>query len=313
MKFLETGLEANNQWYRYLGLILASFIGGQFLGLIPFLIIALTKGLGSGHVGDLENPTDLSGYGIDTTTTLVILMIPFLVSIIFYVVFFKTIHKRSWITSINGTGKIRWKRFFFGFLSWGGIGMVLFIISYLISPSDYTIQFDISKWVPLLLIALLIIPFQASYEELLFRGYLAQGVAAITKNRWVAILIPSILFALVHGANPEIEKYGFWIMMPVYFTLGITYAIISVLDDGIEIAMGAHTVNNIFSAVVVNYEGGALVTDAAFLQKKLDPEMELIALIIISALFCFALTKKFNWDWSVFRKKVVAPTPDDSE
>ena len=36
-------------------------------------------------------------------------------------------------------------------------------------------------------------------------------------------------------------------MMPQYIFMGFIFGLISVFDDGIECAMGAHTANNIFN------------------------------------------------------------------
>ena len=312
MHFLESVQNVkNNQWYKYLAIILITLVGGQILGVIPLAVFTVFKGLESGEMSNMEDGIDLSVYGVSHTVTLVLILIPFLVSFRFYVRFFKAIHKRSWLTSINGRTKIRWKRFFLGVGVWGFLSLLLFLISYSLHPEDFVLQFDIEKWVPLLVVSLLFIPIQTTYEELLFRGYLAQGVGSIFKHRLLVILLPSIGFALLHAFNPEIEKYGFWIMMPQYFTIGATYAIIAVLDDGIEIAMGAHAINNVFSAVMLNYEGGALLTDAAFLQKDLNPQSELIGLLIISALLCWLLGRYLKWDWSILFKKIDRAETED--
>ena len=305
MHFLESVQNSKyNQWYKYLAIILLTLVGGQLLGVIPLAAFTIYKGVETGEMNSMENGIDLSMFGVSHTVTLVFILIPFLVSFLFYVLFFKTIHRRSWLTSINGTKSIRWKRFFLGVGVWGLLSLLLFLLSYFLNPEDFVVQFDIKKWVPLLVVSVLFIPIQTTYEELLFRGYLAQGVGSIFRNRILVILLPSIGFALLHAFNPEIEKYGFWIMMPQYFTIGATYAIISVLDDGIEIAMGAHAINNVFAAVMLNYEGGALMTDAAFLQKDLNPSSELIGLLIISALLCWVLGRFLKWDWSILFKKI---------
>ena len=303
MKFLESakGID-HNQGYRYLAIVLITLIGGQLLGAIPLIILIVVKGAAS---GSLENGIlDLTSYGVNSTTTLFLMMIPFIVSFIFYVLFFKPIHKRSWITTVNGTHAIRWNRFFLGFGLWGSFMLILSILSYLINPENFEVQFQIEKWIPLLLVSLIVIPLQTSYEELLFRGYLSQGVGSLTGNRWLVLIVPSVFFALMHSFNPEIEKYGFWITMPQYFVIGLTYTLISLLDDGIEIALGAHAVNNIFSATLANYEGGVISTDSILVEKNINPEESLIGLIISSAVFCFILSKKLKWNWSILKEKI---------
>ena len=87
----------------------------------------------------------------------------------------------------------------------------------------------------------------------------------------------------------------------------------SVLDDGIELAIGAHAINNIFSSVILNYEGGALTTDAAFLQKNLNPEGELVGLIIVSAVICVVMGKLLKWDWGILSRRIQPIPPNDDE
>ena len=105
------------------------------------------------------------------------------------------------------------------------------------------------------------IPIQAASEEFFFRGYLAQGVASWTHSRWWTLVVPSVLFGLMHTANPEVTEYGFWVMMPQYILLGAMFGLAALLDDGIEVAMGAHAVNNLLGAVLTTYKGAALQTD----------------------------------------------------
>ena len=53
-----------------------------------------------------------------------------------------------------------------------------------------------------LLVVLLLTPLQAAGEEYAFRGYLTQAFGAVFGRRWVAVLLPALLFALAHG-SPE--------------------------------------------------------------------------------------------------------------
>jgi uncharacterized protein len=41
-------------------------------------------------------------------------------------------------------------------------------------------------------------------------------------------------------------------MMPQYVFFGIVFAVLTMIDDGIEIAIGAHAANNIFLSVLTS-------------------------------------------------------------
>ncbi len=129
-------------------------------------------------------------------------------------------------------------------------------------------------------VSVLFIPFQAAFEEVLFRGYLMQGFAALIKNRWFPVIMTSIFFGLMHGFNPEIKEFGFFTMMPQYITFGIIFGIITIMDDGIEAAMGAHTANNIFLCILVTNPSSALQTHALFEQLNIHPWTEFAALLL---------------------------------
>ena len=58
------------------------------------------------------------------------------------------------------------------------------------------------------IIASLLIPFQSALEEWIFRGYLMQGFATMTRSRLLSLFLTSVIFGSLHILNPEIEKLG---------------------------------------------------------------------------------------------------------
>jgi membrane protease YdiL (CAAX protease family) len=175
----------------------------------------------------------------------------------------------------------------------------------LLVPNNFQIQFNPASFFVLVAISLLLIPFQTTYEELFFRGYLAQGVAAWTRNRWMVLIIPSFIFGLLHVFNPEVKEFGFWLTMPQYWLFGLFFGLVSILDDGIELAMGVHAANNIFASVMVTHSSSVLQTDALFSQQKVNPLHETLSFILIGIVFIFLLSRKYNWNFGVMRMTVV--------
>jgi membrane protease YdiL (CAAX protease family) len=304
MNFFEQAFAGKNNWWRYLIVILVSFVGGQLLGSIPLWLVISIKTLMTDTMSNPTSFTDFEAYGINSTLGLALLLFPFVLSFILMILLFKPMHNRAFKTAVSGNTSIRWNRLLFGFVLWAIIAGVGLIIDYSINGDKFELQFDLAAWLPLIFVSLLIIPLQAGYEELLFRGYLAQGVGLITKNRLAAIILPSVLFALMHAANPEIEKYGFWVMMPQYFTMGLIFALISVWDDGIELAIGAHAANNAFISIFVVTDGAVFQTDALLKMNEVDPMKEYYSLIIGGIVFIGILFWKYNWKASDILKKV---------
>ena len=257
-----------------------------------------------------ENMADLSVFGIDQNLGLFLMMLPFLASLIFLFYLFKPLHSRNFKSLFNGSGNIRWNRFFISATIWVLFSAIYLFLDYKLNPGTYTNNFNMGTFIILCIISFLLIPFQASYEEILFRGYLAQGIGVRTKSRILVILIPSVLFGLMHSLNPEVDSYGFWIVMPQYIFFGLLFGIISVMDDGIELAMGAHTANNIFMSIFITSKSSVLQTPAMFLQEKVDPVKDLFVLMIMGFLFIGFLSILFKWDFRILRAKIV-PDPSD--
>lgn len=310
MKHLERALDGQNQFWKYLLNTVGVFIGAQTIGAIPLMAIIAVKVFQSGGsiTPNTANAADVSMYGISQNLAFALMMLPFAVSLIVTILLFKPLHKRSLSEVINGTKQIRWKRYFTAFGVWLAITTIYLAIDYILFPGVYKLQFDASKFIPLLLLSLILIPIQASYEELLFRGYTTQGIAAGTKNRWLAIIIPTLLFALMHSFNPEVKEYGFWVAMPQYVFFGLLFGFITIMDDGIELAMGAHTANNLFLCLFITNKSSALQTPAVFEQTTINPNKETIVLVIIGSVAALIFSLIYKWNFTVLNKKVEPQT-----
>lgn len=77
-----------------------------------------------------------------------------------------------------------------------------------------------------------------------------QGLGFYTKSRAVPFLISSILFGLMHAANPEVETLGN-ITMVYYIGTGFFLGILTLMDNGLELALGFHAANNLIGALLV--------------------------------------------------------------
>ena len=132
-----------------------------------------------------------------------------------------------------------------------------------------------------------------------------QGFAVLARNRWIPLIMTSILFGLMHIMNPEVSEFGFGAMMPQYILFGLIFGLITILDDGIEAAMGAHTANNVFLCIMVTNESSALQTPALYQQIEINPWADLISMFFMGMLVIFILGIIFKWKGlSVLLKKL---------
>ena len=146
------------------------------------------------------------------------------------------------------------------------------------------------------LISIFILPIQTTFEEIFFRGYLFQGFGVLFKKGWLSVLMTSVLFGLMHGSNPEVEKLGM-ILLVFYILNGMFLGLVVLMDDGLELSMGYHAINNIFAALIVTNNWQAFHTDAFFIDNS-APEFGLeniLTLVIIQPLLLFIFSKKYKW------------------
>lgn len=173
--------------------------------------------------------------------------------------------------------------------------IIIELMSYFMDPSVYTFRFNLGSFLPLLAIALLILPIQTSFEELFFRGYLMQALGQVVNKKWFALILTSVLFGLMHIANPEVTKFGTGIMMSYYIGIGLVLGIITVMDNSLELALGVHAATNIFGAIFVTFDGSALQTDALFKTSVINVELMLPVTFVVSAVFIFICSRKYGW------------------
>jgi hypothetical protein len=298
MNHLESTFAGKNSFWRYIVMFAVILIVSNTIGAVPLLIATLIKSASNPAVFSqlAANPNDLSVIGLSQNTGFVMMLFPFIAGLIAFILLIKPLNNRTLRITINGSGGIRWNRFFISGTVWLILSALYLMLYLKLDPSNFSINNKTSSLILISIVSVLFIPFQAAFEEVLFRGYLMQGFAALVKNRWFPVIITSILFGLMHGFNPEIKEFGFFTMMPQYITFGLIFGIITILDDGIEAAMGAHTANNIFLCIMVTNRSSALQTHALFEQFNIYPWTEILALVIIGIIFVLILKIIFKWD-----------------
>jgi len=296
----ESGLA---EFVRYsITLILVVF--GYFLGQIPFLLVVSAQimerdgDLSASAVEDFAANVDFASIGLDANTGLVLILLSFVVGLLALWMCIAVIHKRPLKSLITPFQNIRWSRVGFGFGVWFVLIAVLEILSYFISPETYQFQLEWKTWLPLVAIALLIMPMQTSFEELLFRGYLMQGFGLASNSRLFALVLTSVLFGAMHLANPEIQEFGLWLMMPYYIGMGLFLGILTLMDDSLELALGIHASNNIFGAAFVTFTGSALQTDAVFRVTEVNTTFMIPVFYVLATAFIYLCARKYGWtEW----------------
>ena len=273
----------------YLAVFLLVFFG-YLIGQFPLFFIVGGENLDAFQ----ENP-DFSLYGINSNFGFILMILMFVAATLALWLGVKYLHKGSFKSIIRPQSNIQYHKILWAFGLWFGLTLIIEFIMYLNSSHLYELTFNFSKFLPLLLISIFLLPIQTSFEELLFRGYFLQGIGRGTKSKLIALILTSVMFGLIHGTNPEVVKYGMPVMMTYYISAGLVLGIMTIMDDGLELALGVHAATNIYGALIVSYEGSAIQTDSIYKTSEINPMLMLIISVIAFSLFLFLAYKKYNW------------------
>ncbi|MBL7920081.1 MAG: CPBP family intramembrane metalloprotease [Bacteroidia bacterium] len=288
-----------NYWWMYVMGICAAALGYIICQLIiSFPLMAFALNNGNTFTDIQNNPTilfDATHLGINKNILLAFLLAMFAFALLGLFIVVKKVHHKTLISVITAYNKLRYKRIFFAFLVWAILITIITIAAYFISPENVVVQFDPLNFLLLVIVSALLMPIQTSTEEILIRGYLMQGIALIFRNGIAPLIITSVFFGLLHMDNPEAKAYGWWVMLPYYSVFGAFLGMLTLLDEGLELALGIHFANNFISSLLVTSPTGVLKTDAIFLVKSDDPGVEFVIFIILALITFFIFWRKYRW------------------
>ena len=297
--FLNQALGDKNPFWMYL---LGSFVIIIFviIGQLPITFF-ITKESISAAGGDPM----VALRSLNKNLQLILLLTPFLVGFLGLFLVVKKIHNRS-LTSISTSRKsLDWNRIMYAFSVWSVVSILLIFGDYFFNPDSYEWNFNLKSFSLLLIISILLMPIQTSLEEYIFRGYLMQGFSFLFNSRWVALFITSIVFGSLHFSNPEVQKLGLGVMA-YYIGTGLFLGILTLMDDGIELALGFHASNNIMTALLVTSSWTVFQTESILIDIS-EPTLggeTFFSLFILYPGFIFLMSRKFNW--SGWKNKLIS-------
>jgi membrane protease YdiL (CAAX protease family) len=298
-----------DRWLYLAGLAL--IVIAVILGQIPHTVALISKALQSGvELGGLD-PNKMMQL-LESNLNLFLMLLSFAVGLLGLFIVVKFLHKQSITSLTTSRSKIDWKRFWFAFLFWGFISVIMIMIDYQSSTENYVFNFELKPFLILVAIAVIFVPLQTSFEEYLFRGYLMQGIGVICKNKWVPLTVTSVLFGMLHLANPEIDKLGY-ILLVHYIGTGFFLGIITLMDEGLELALGFHAANNLFTALLVTADWTAFQTNSIFRDIS-DPDIGAFeifsSVLIIYPILIFIFAKVYKWkNW---KSRLIGPVTKEA-
>jgi membrane protease YdiL (CAAX protease family) len=291
--FIQNALKVKNNIWRYALGIFIIFIFTQ-IGSIPFIIAIFNK-VGLEGAANL-NPSKMMTILENSNLTFFYTLLTFFVGFIGFIIVIKYLHNQSILSITSSRKSIDYKRILTSFTAISVILVLNILFSFLISPDDYILQFNLNDFLILLLIAVIFIPIQTSLEEYVFRGYLMQGFGVMFNNKWLPLILTSFSFGFLHFYNPEIMKLGS-ILLVHYVATGLFLGILTLMDDGMELALGFHAGNNLLIALIVTADWTVFQTTSIFkyIGEPNVINQSLFSLSIIYPILLFYFSRKYNW------------------
>lgn len=291
--FLTQAFKPNNEFWRYLlGSVVIIF--ASFVGQVPLMIAIAVKAF-SDKEGFPTDQTVLMTY-LEPNLTLFLILLSFVFAMFAIYLVVKFFHRQTFLEVTTARKKVDWKRIFFSFSIWAIFSIVSTVLLYYSNPENFVVNFKPVPFVILFVIATLMIPIQTSTEEYVFRGYLMQGFAILAKNKWFPLVMTSVIFGGMHYFNPEVAKMGD-IVMIYYIGTGLVLGIMTLMDDGMELALGFHAANNLVSALLITSDWSAFQTHSIFKDVS-EPSAGfdvLLPVIVIYPILLFIFSKKYKW------------------
>ena len=283
--YIEQGYRGNLGLWKYL--ILPT-------GFIAFMVLNYIAAINS-SVSVEDMMADLIAQ-VGTNIVLIMVLLPLALGLFVVLGWTKLVHPQSIRSLTTAREKIDWNRVLYAFILWGALTAGLTLLDYLISPESYVLNLNWPAFLKLAIVAILLIPLQTSFEEYLFRGHMMQGLGIMFKNRWVPLLVTSSIFGLMHLGNPEVEKLGPGIMV-FYIGTGLFLGIITLMDEGMELALGFHAANNLVTALLVTADWTAFQTDS-ILKDVAEPGLSwdaYIPIFVVFPLLLYFFGRKYGW------------------
>ncbi len=293
--FIEQAFKYKHEVWLYLVGAIVAFMVSQ-LGSIPLILLVTFKLVSEGgDISQLEDPNKIMTV-LESNLTLFLMLLGFAFGLLGLYLMVKYLHKQPFKTLTTSRRKVDWSRIWFSFALIAVFTIVTTIIDYKTNPENYIVQFQPVKFAILAVIAVIMVPLQTSFEEYLFRGYLMQGIGVLVKNKWIPLVLTSVIFGGLHYFNPEVDKMG-PIIMIYYIGTGFFLGIITLMDEGMELALGFHAANNLVGALLVTTDWTVFQTHS-ILKDISDPATGfdiIVPVFIIYPIIIAIMAWRYKW------------------
>ncbi|MEW9918143.1 lysostaphin resistance A-like protein [Marimonas sp. MJW-29] len=229
-------------WRLGVGLFLATFAYLALNQIFFRVIYGLTAGANSRLVEDLRSGA--------TPVAMYILLFSFVFMSVGAGLSARVMHHRSF-ASLLGPLNLLWQQFRAVSFAMIAVMAAVFLLPPYDMGGDYVPNMPLGQWLVLLLPSLFFVLVQVSAEEIVFRGYVQQQLAARFRSPLVWMILPSVLFALGHylpdAAGENALTIALWAC-----TFGVLMADLTARAGTLGPAIAVHFWNNVSAILIVS-------------------------------------------------------------
>lgn len=163
----------------------------------------------------------------------------------------RLVHGRRFSTLFGPDCRFNGHEFLLGLLLAAGFALVTVTLSIVLIGTP-VMSLSVWDWLPFLVPTLLLLVLQIGAEELLFRGYIMQQLAARFRSPWIWAFMPSLIFGAVHYSPDTLGSLA-W---PVVFSAtiaGLLFCAVTARTGNLAGAMGLHYGINISGLLIIGH------------------------------------------------------------
>jgi membrane protease YdiL (CAAX protease family) len=251
--FAELAAQGRHEWWRYalgvLVVVLASGIGGA----AGLMVLRLGPGL-----------TDDSAL-----VSFIAIMFSFPVTGAVVLAALPRLHRRPWRGLITGRQAFDIRGALLGCAVTFALLALAALAELALAPGHIEVNFRAGAFFLYLPFVVLLTPLQVLAEEVVFRGYVLQLVAHITRLTVLRVALPALLFALLHFGNPDVVAGGVWGILDISLVAAY-FTYLALRGNGLEHAAGFHLGLNLFGFIVMTSPNPGIETPAILLDTAPD-------------------------------------------
>ncbi len=292
-RFFAAAATGSTQWWRWvLGTIA---VIGMFLGIVLVVTQACTSSaLAFICHNEIHGVSVLLEYGLRYLHHAAALVGVWLVA--------RLLHKKTLTQVTTGRTSFDYGRALLAALALLCVASVVLLLYRLIPGVEVTFQArSLREFLPLVLAVLIFVSIQSGAEEVFFRGYILQGLSLLTRNKLVLAIGTAFLFTVPHlVTSSDLNVIEIVILSLVLMPPGILLAVMTLLDGGIELAVGYHAMQNIFNKLVLNLEVGRASSSSLFAADADQAAVLTIYFVHICGLALALLILNLRYKWFAY-------------